>query len=86
MSGKQQPEDLLSKEIEFFESQQAELLRTYPNRYLVIHGDTLEGDYPDFNSALRASVRDHGTEPVLIRRPGDKTETLVAPALALGLL
>ena len=86
MSRKLHSEDLLSKEIEFFESQQVELLRTYPNRYLVIHGDRVEGDYPDFNSALRASVRDHGIKPVLIRRPGDKTETLIAPALALGLL
>ena len=77
---------ILSKEISFFEREQDHLLKAYPNRYLVIFEEEVEGDYADFESALQASIVNHGVNPVLIRRPGDKTENLVAPALALGLL
>lgn len=79
-------EGLLSRELAYFEKEQDALLRAYPNRYLVIHGEEVEGDYSTFDAALEAGIESHGHEPVLIRRPGDKTETLVAPALALGIL
>ncbi len=77
---------LLGKEIAFFEREQEMLLREYPNRYLVIYGDALEGDFGEYKNALKFSFDKHGEEPVLIRRPGDKTQTIVAPALVLGLL
>lgn len=77
---------LLSTELSYFENNQEELFRKFPNRYLVISGETVEGNYETFKGALTASMEAHGSEPVLIRRPGDKTKTLIAPALTLGLL
>ena len=78
--------DLLATELAFFNDNQTELLAKYANRYLVIHGDRIEGHYETFRAALKASMAKHGSEPVLIRRPGDKTRTLVAPALTLGIM
>ena len=77
---------LLAVETAYYDEHAQDLLLTYPNRFLLIHGDTVIGDYASRSEALAEGVRRYGRGPFLVRRTGDKALELTAPALTLGLL
>ena len=77
---------LLKTETAYYDEHAEELLLTYPNRYLLIHGDQLIGDYERHSEAVGEGVRRYGRGPFLVRRSGDKQLVFTAPALSLGLL
>ena len=63
---------LLKTETAYYDEHAEELLLTYPNRYLLIHGDQLIGDYERHSEAVGDGVRRYGRGPFLVRRTGDK--------------
>ena len=77
---------VLAEETAFFDEHSDDLLRKYPNRYLLIAGSSVQGDFGSHESALAEGIRRFDAKPYLVRRTGDKTPVLTAPALALGLL
>ena len=77
---------LLAVETAYYDEHAQDLLLTYPNRFLLIHGDKLIGAYESRSEAVAEGVRRYGQGPFLVRRTGDETMVLTAPALTLGLL
>ena len=79
-------ESLLKAEIAYYDEHLEELLLTYPNRFVLIHGDELIGTFESHAEAVGEGVRRYGRGPFLVRRTGDKQRVFTAPALSLGLL
>ncbi len=77
---------LLAVETAYYDEHAEQLLLTYPNRFLLISGDEVIGDFERHSEAVAEGVRRYGRGPFLVRRTGDKTLELIAPALTLGLL
>ena len=79
-------DDLLTTEIAFYERERTRLLLEYPNRVLLIHGEKLEGDFDTQGAAVAEGFARFGSEPFLVRRSGEDTPVVSAPALTLGAL
>lgn len=79
-------QELLKAEIAYYDQHAEKLLLTYPNRFVLIHGDQLIGDFERHSEAVGEGVRRYGRGPFLVRRTGDKQRKFTAPALSLGLL
>lgn len=79
-------DDLLQTEIDFYERERRTLLLEYPNRILLIHGENVEGDFDTQDAAVAEGVARFGSEPFLVRRSGEDTPLVSAPALTLGAL
>ena len=77
---------LLKTEIAYYDEHAEELLLTYPNRFVLIHGDELISTFESHAEAVGEGVRRYGRGPFLVRRTGAKQLVLTAPALSLGLL
>ena len=77
---------LLAVETAYYDDHAQELLLSYPNRFLLIHGDELVGAYGSHSEAVAEGVRRYGRGPFLVRRTGDEAIVATAPALTLGLL
>ena len=77
---------LLKEETAFFDKNRDELLLKYPNRYLLVHGTKVEGNFKTRADAVAEGVRKYGTKPFLVRRSGDKAPVITVPALNLGIL
>ena len=57
----------------------------YPNRYVLIYGDALIGDFATIDEALIAGLEKFGQVPLLIRKPGEKTPVLKIPTVQIRL-
>ena len=77
---------LLAVETAYYDEHAEQLLVAYPNRFLLISGDKVIGDYESRSEAVGEGVRRYGRGPFLVRRTGDKALEFTAPALTLGLL
>lgn len=77
---------LLEVESAYYESNRDDLLMRFPNRFLLIHGENLEGHFETMDDAITEGVLRFGSEPFLIRRSGDSEPVLSAPSLVLGIL
>ena len=80
-------QDPLRVEKEYLRTNQAELATKYPGKYLVIQGERVIGAYETYEDGVRAGAESLGVGPFLVRsvhRPDDE-ETLIVPALTLGL-
>ena len=64
---------LLEVESAFYESNRDDLLMKFPNRFLLIHGENLEGHFETMDDAITEGVLRFGSEPFLIRRAGPET-------------
>ena len=80
------PSTLLAAETAYFDANAEQLLLTYPNRYLLIHGEEVVGAFERHSDAVAEGARQFGRGPFLVRRTGDKTLEFSAPALSLGIL
>ena len=79
-------EGLLKAEIAYYDEHAEELLLTYPNRFVLIHGNQLIGDFERHSEAVGEGVRRYGRGPFLVRRTGDKQRKFFASAVPLGRL
>ena len=79
-------DDLLQTEIDFYDRERANLLQSYPNRVLLIHGEEIVGDFETYEAAVAEGFRRFRPEPFLVRRSGEETPVVSAPALTLGAL
>ena len=69
---------MLDKEFAFYLENQRELLKKFNNRYVVIVGEEIVGDYENYEQALTQSVEnnyDLGTFLIQKCSPGDKDYT-----------
>ena len=71
---------LLAVEMAYYDDDAHELLLTYPNRYLLIHGGRLVGDYESQPEAAAEDVHRYGRGPFLVRHTGHKVVHPTAPA------
>lgn len=53
---------MLEKEFKYFKDNNDALFKIYPNRYLVIKGQKVVGNYLSFEEALEAAINSHKFE------------------------
>ena len=75
----------LSIELEYFESQKAELLKHHEGKFALIVGRNLLGVFDTHEDAYKAGVAQMGNVPMLIKRIARDEPTQSIPALTLGL-
>ncbi len=75
-------------DVEFYEANRDELLRTCPGKWIGIHAGVLIGIWESCSEAYDNTVRLANSEDVHIRQavPKDQEPVFSAPALELGLL
>jgi hypothetical protein len=56
----------LEKEYEVFKQKLPELLRTLKGKFVLIHGDDVDGSWDDENAAYTAGCQKYGTDPFLV--------------------
>ena len=75
----------LAVERAYLQDHQAELTEKYPDKYLVIQGETVYGAYDTYDQGVQEGVSQFGAGPFLVRsvlKPED--EEIYIPVLALG--
>jgi hypothetical protein len=77
---------MLDKERKFFAAHADQWAKDYPGRFLVVKSEELIGDFATIDEALTAGASRFGLESFLVRRAGEKEETVSVPALTLGLI
>ena len=68
--GGHQEKSLLEVEAAFYERERDALAAEYPERYLLIYGDRLIGDFATMGEATAEGVRRFGAGPFLTRLAG----------------
>jgi hypothetical protein len=76
----------LERELTYFDSQKAELLKHYAGQFALIHGDELLGTFTRFEEAYEEGVKRVGSEPFLIRQVLENEPHVQFPALVLGMI
>ena len=77
---------MLETEIQFFETNQRDLLARFPGKFIVVKEQRLLGPYDSIQDALGAGAKEFGATSFLVRRTDQTAETVSIPALTLGLL
>jgi len=67
--------DALGEQIEAYEGMLHEIKRTYGAVWVLIAGGKLMGTFPEFPSAARHAIKNHGREQVLIRHTDERAES-----------
>lgn len=83
---KQEEKNVLGQELEFFESQREEFLKTYKDRFVLIKGKKLIGSYTTEEEAYQAGVEKFENTPFFIRKVTEKDESISLPALTAGVI
>lgn len=78
--------EFLTEEIEFYNQHKEDFLHKYTNRYLLIKGSELIGNFETRDRAVGEGVRRFGVGPFLVRLSGEDAIVASIPALSLGLL
>ena len=60
--------DRLAKELATYEAHRDELLGSHEGKYVLVHGDKIEGVWDTYKDALEAGYRDFGLEPFLVKQ------------------
>jgi hypothetical protein len=76
----------LQKEREFFKANQAEWLKAYPGKFVLVKEDKLLGVFDNAENAVADGLRRFGSESFLVRGVGEQEETLRIPSLMFGLI
>lgn len=74
-------ESVLEQETAFYERERAALAAKYPDRYLLIYGDSLIGDYATREEATTEGGRRFGGAPILVRFAGEGTPVFTSTTL-----
>ena len=80
--GEQEP--ILEVESQFYETMRDEFVAKYPDRFLLIYGAELIGDFETFSDATDEGVRQFGTGPFLVRKSGDEELVLTTFTLMMA--
>jgi hypothetical protein len=59
---KMPPDDPLKQELQLYHGRKKSWLHTHLNEYVVIAGEQVAGFYPDYESAVRAAIREFGIQ------------------------
>ena len=76
---------VLDVEEKYYDEHFEEFKKNYPERFLLIKGRELVGDFGAEDESVDAGVNLFGKGPFLVRRAGEKKTVLFAPALSLGI-
>jgi hypothetical protein len=76
----------LSKEINWFGANRANLLDQHEGKWAIVHGEELLGAFDTFEEAYSEGIRMTGGEQFLVKRISETDEQTSVPALTLGLL
>lgn len=77
-------EPILEVESQFYESMRDEFVEKYPDRFLLIYGSKLIGDFETFSDATDEGVRQFGSGPFLVRKSGDEELVLATFTLMMA--
>ena len=78
--------NLLETETSFYADKKEEYLRDYKNRFLLIKGKELFGDFSTQKEALEVGIENFGIVSFLIKHVVEEETRFTAPALTLGLM
>ena len=74
----------LEKELHYFETIKAELLKHNQGQFALIHGETLAGTFTKAEEAYEAGIGKFGDVPFLIKEVIEKEPVQAIPALTTG--
>lgn len=80
------PSPKLERELAFFESQKAELLKNHEGKFALIHGEEFVDAFDTAENAYEAGVGKFGQSPFLVKRISVEPEIYRNQALMLGLM
>ena len=63
---------MLEKEIQYFNQHKTELIKSYKDKYVVIVGESVVGDYSTENEAFIAASKKHAAGTFLIKLCSEK--------------
>ena len=72
-------ENLLEREIAFYERNRTEFLSKHPGRFLLIFGENLEGVFNEVDDAIKEGIHKFGMDPFLVRKSGEDTPVFHVP-------
>ena len=75
---------ILEVESQFYESKREEYVEEFPDRFLLIYGAELIGDYETFSDATDEGVRRFGPGPFLVRKSGEDELVLTTFTLMMA--
>ena len=78
--------DPLAKEKVFLKSNQKNLAKEFPGKYLLIKGETVHGAFETYDEGIAAGASEFGEGPFLVRSviQPDDTEAPSIPTLSIG--
>lgn len=59
---------MLEQEFKFYQNNKGDLIRKYNNRFVVIKGDKVLGDFGSREEAIEAAQKDHALGSFLVQR------------------
>ncbi len=78
--------NVLTKELAFFNKNKAAYLKQYKDKYLLIKNEELIGSYDSDEQAYRVGIEKFGNQPFLIKQVLEQDPTLTVSALYVGLM
>ena len=75
---------VLEVESQFYESKREEFVEKYPDRFVLIYGAELIGDFETMSEAIDEGVRQFGAGPFLVRKSGDDELVLTTFTLMMA--
>jgi len=76
-----QPQNLLTEELTFYEKHRETFLHQHTNRHLLIKGSQLIGAFATHKQAVNEGIRQFGRGPFLVRLSGEDTPTIHVPTI-----
>jgi hypothetical protein len=76
----------LEVELATFEKMKENLLKTYKDKFALIHGEEFIGAFDTPDTAYQEGINKFGKEPFLVKRISEKEEVYRNQALSLGLM
>jgi hypothetical protein len=76
----------LEKELETFNKMKDELLKTYKDKFALIHEDQFIGAFDTPDAAYQAGINKFEKKPFLVKRIAENEEVYRNQALSLGIM
>lgn len=79
-------DDILNKEVAFFNEKKGEWLKIYPNKFVLVKDHELIGTFDTADAAVVEGVKRFGSTSFLVRQVNQLEDNVFIPTLSLGLL
>lgn len=66
--------EIIDKNFEYFKEHHDELFKTYPDKYLLISGESVKGDFDSFEEALSYASKNYELGTYIIQYCSEGTE------------